>query len=225
VIEIVFESGFYTIGAVAVDAVLREVHHLAAEATTHPVETGGDISDHYRPAPRAVELDGIVTDTPIRVPGSHNNGARLVQQRFDVPTELFGMRLGPIPISIAGPTQQGSVTTFSVEMQRVRSTWEEFEAIFAERKVITIVTSLRSYEDMVLTSLDVDRRPGSYRFSAFAQQIPTVQSGRSRALVLPAVTRAVPNVEQGNQQTTPAPEIDRSLGIRMGLGNLLGLGG
>jgi hypothetical protein len=226
VIEIVFESGFYTIGSVAVDAVLREVHHLAGEATTHPVESGSDISDHYRPAPRAVELEGVITDTPIGIPGSHASGAKLVQHTFEIPKELFGMRLGPIPISIAGPSQQGSVTTFSATMERVRATWEDFEAMFAERKVITVVTSLRTYDDMVLTELEVDRKPGSYRFHAFAQQITTVQSGRSRAAPVPAVKRAVPKVDKGNQQPkpVPTPQVDKDLMLQAGMGNLLGVG-
>jgi hypothetical protein len=221
VIDVVFDRNWYMIGAIAIDAVTREVHRLAGEVTTHPVEQGSDISDHYRPAPRAIELEGIITDTPIGVPGSHNNGAKLVQRTFDIPTELFGMRLGPIPISIAGPTQQGSVSTFSTPMERVRSTWEEFEAIFAERKVITIVTSLRAYEDMVLTELEVDRKSGSYRFNAFAQQITTVQSGRSAAAPVPKVKRAVPKVDKGKQAPKPAPPVDTRSLLAAGLDKLV----
>jgi hypothetical protein len=213
VIDIVFESGCYMIDTIAVDAVVREVHRFAGEVSEHPVEDGSNVSDHYRPAARAVQLEGVITDTPIRVPGSHNNGAQLMQQTFEIPTELFGMRLGPIPISIAGPSQQGAVTTFSTPMERVRSTWEEFEAIFEEQRIITIVTSLRTYADMALRDLEVERRPGSYRFSCFAQQIRKVASGRSAMAPIPKVTRAVPKVQQGNQQPTPAPSADlKSLG-------------
>ena len=218
-IDIVFEKGFYTIGAIAVDAMVREVHRLAGEATSHPVEAGSDISDHYRPAPRGIELEGIITDTPIGVPGSHENGAVPVQRTFEIPTELFGMRLGPIPISIPGFSKQGSVTTFSTTMERVRSTWEEFESMFAERKVITIVTSLRSYEDMVLTELTVDRKPGSYHFSCFGQQITTVQSGRSATVPIPKVKRAIPKVDKGKQQPAVAPTLEeRSVALRGSLG-------
>lgn len=222
-IDIVFDTGFYMIDSIAVDAVLREVHKFAGEATTHPVEQGADISDHYRFASRAVQLEGIITDTPIRVPGSHNSGAQLTQKTFEIPTELFGMQLGPIPISIAGPSLQGSVTTFTTTMERVKSTWEEFEGIFEQRKIITIVTSLRTYADMALSELEVERRPGSYRFSCFATQIRTVASGRSAAAPVPKVVRAVPKLQKGKQAPKPAPtDADRKSMLAAGLDRLLG---
>lgn len=202
-IDIVFDDGWYRIDSIAIDAIVREVHKFAGEVTEHPVETGSNLADHYRQAPRGVQLEGVITDTPIRVPGSHNNGAVLTQKTFEIPTELFGMQLGPIPISIAGISQQGSVTTFSTTMERVKSTWEEFEQIFEQQKIITIVTSLRTYVDMALRDLDVERRPGSYKFTCFATQIRTVSSGRSAAAPIPKVTRAVPKVDKGKQQPKP----------------------
>lgn len=213
-IDLMFEDGWHRIGTIAIDCVVREVHRLAGEVTTHPVEDGSDMVDHYRPAPRAVQLEGIVTDTPIGLPGSHHNDARLVQQTFEIPNELFGMRLGPIPVSIKGTPGQGAVTTFSAPMERVRSTWEEFENIFLQRRLVTIVTSLRSYPDMALADLEVDRRPGSYKFSCFATQVRKVVSGRSAAVTLPAVKRAVPKVDKGKQQPAPAPTVDRSAAVQ-----------
>lgn len=202
-IDIVFEDGFYKIDTIAIDAVTREVHRLAGEVTEHPVEDGSNLADHYRPAPRAIELEGVITDTPLVVPGSHNNGAKLAQKTFEIPTKLFAMQLGPIPISIPGISQQGSVTTFSTTMERVRGTWEEFQAIFEEQRIITIVTSLKTYPDMALRDLTVERRPGSYKFTCAATQIRTAQSGRVAATPIPKVTRAVPKVDKGKQQTKP----------------------
>lgn len=205
-IDVVFERDGYRIDTIAIDAVVRETHRFAGEATTHPVEDGSDVSDHYRPASRAVQLEGIITDTPLRVPATHNSGVTEVQRTIEMPTELFGMRLGPIPISIAGPNMQGSVTTFSGPMERVQSTWESFEEIFELQKIITIVTSLRTYADMALSELEVERRPGSYKFSCFAVQIRTVFSGRSMAAPIPKVLRAVRKVDKGKQQ--PKPEVE-----------------
>jgi hypothetical protein len=220
-----YEDGWARIGAIAIDAVVREVHKFAGEVTEHPVEEGADISDHYRPAPRGVQLEGVISDTPLRVPGSHSNDAQQIQRTFDIPTELFALQLGPIPIRIAGPTHQGSVTTFSKPMERVKSTWEEFEAIFAQQKIITIVTTLRVYPDMALRELDVERRANSYHFTCFALQIRTVVSGRSAAAIpIPKVKRAVPTVEKGKQDTAPVEPAKRSLAVQAGLAKLIGLG-
>lgn len=210
-IDMVYESAWYMIDSIAVDAMLTEVHMFAAEGTDHPVEDGANLSDHYRPAPRAVQLSGVITDTPMRVPGSHQNNAQPKQITFDIPNELFGMQLGPIPISIKGTPKQGSVTGFSTTMERVRSTWEEFEAIFEQRRIITIVTSLRVYDNMTLRELEVEKRGSSIRFNCMAVQQRTVASGRVAAQPVPVVPtepRALPTVDAGKQNPSPAPETD-----------------
>jgi hypothetical protein len=216
VIDLVFERDGYRIDTIAIDAVVRETHHFAGEVTTHPVEDGSDVSDHYRPASRAVQLEGVITETPLRVPASHNSGAVLTQRTIEMPTELFGMRLGPIALTIPGAPQQGSVTTFSTPMERVKGTWESFEEIFEQQKIVTIVTSLRVYADMALSELEVERRSGSYKFTCFATQIRTVVSGRSTAAPIPKVVRAVPKVNKGKQQPKPeTPEVKQSVGDRL----------
>lgn len=54
-----------TIGIVQFDASVDETHVTASEATTHPVETGGEVSDHIRRLPTEITITGQVTDTPI----------------------------------------------------------------------------------------------------------------------------------------------------------------
>jgi hypothetical protein len=221
VIDVVYETAYYMIDTIAVDAILSEVHLLAGEGTDHPIEDGSNISDHYRPAPRALQLEGVITDTPIRMPGSHTNGAQLKQQTFEIPNELFGMQLGPIPISIKGAPGQGSVTGFSTAMERVRSTWEEFEAIVEQRRIITIVTSLRTYDNMTLRQLEVDKRGSSYRFNCLAVQQRTVVSGRVTARPVPRVPRALPKANAGKQNPKPAPEADTRSLLASGMDALL----
>jgi len=58
-------SGQLTIGDLTCDASVSEVHNTEADVTEHPVETGSDISEHYRKRPRMVSIDGIVTATPL----------------------------------------------------------------------------------------------------------------------------------------------------------------
>jgi hypothetical protein len=53
------------VGVIAFDATPNELHSNEAETTDHPVEEGSDISDHVRKRPRKIELNGLVTNTPI----------------------------------------------------------------------------------------------------------------------------------------------------------------
>lgn len=48
-----------------IDVALREDHDLPAEATDHPVERGGDITDHVRVRPVTITVEGIVSDYPV----------------------------------------------------------------------------------------------------------------------------------------------------------------
>jgi hypothetical protein len=53
------------IGDLVLDAALAHTLQADADVTDHPVEKGSAVTDHYRPKPRQVQVDGIVTDTPV----------------------------------------------------------------------------------------------------------------------------------------------------------------
>jgi len=53
------------IGVVELDAALSETHSKEALVTDHPVEFGADVSDHIRRLPDSVEINGIVSNTPL----------------------------------------------------------------------------------------------------------------------------------------------------------------
>ena len=53
------------IGGFIVDASIEESHGFDSEITSFPVESGGVISDHVRLLPLALQLECIVSDTPI----------------------------------------------------------------------------------------------------------------------------------------------------------------
>lgn len=46
------------------DASLSESHSAEAEATDHPVEQGANITDHIRPKPQMLTIEGFVSNTP-----------------------------------------------------------------------------------------------------------------------------------------------------------------
>jgi hypothetical protein len=58
-------AGRLKIGDVTVDASVSEVHNLDADVTEHPVEQGSDAADHYRAKQRTLQIDGVVSSTPI----------------------------------------------------------------------------------------------------------------------------------------------------------------
>jgi hypothetical protein len=59
--------------AVEFDASLREVPTHTVEVTDRPVESGASVSDHMRKLPVEIEIEGIVTDTPVQILGNARN--------------------------------------------------------------------------------------------------------------------------------------------------------
>jgi len=55
------------VGVVQFDCSLSEGHTSDSEITDHPVELGGIISDHIRELPEELELNGVVSQTPIAI--------------------------------------------------------------------------------------------------------------------------------------------------------------
>lgn len=54
-----------------IDVSVREQHNLTAEKTRFPIEDGSDITDHVRIMPQQLVIEGVVTNQPIELPGSH----------------------------------------------------------------------------------------------------------------------------------------------------------
>jgi len=63
------------IGGIWIDCSVREAHSLTGTCTKHAVEEGADVTDHVRVMPDSLQLEGIVTNTPIEQPYSHTSGA------------------------------------------------------------------------------------------------------------------------------------------------------
>lgn len=112
---------------IIVDASVRETHSVSGQISDHPVESGIDIVDHYRVLPRKVQIEGVITDTPIATgfPG----------------TTLINSAAGLI-----NGDEKPSVNA-----------WLELQRFFDKAVVVNIRTSLRLYENMVLTDLSVTR--------------------------------------------------------------------
>ncbi len=47
-----------------IDATLSQEHSFESDVTQYPVESGGDITDHVRPKPVQLSIEGVVSDTP-----------------------------------------------------------------------------------------------------------------------------------------------------------------
>ncbi len=149
---------------IVVDASIREVHSVTGEVSDHPVESGIDIVDHYRVLPRQVEVEALVTNTPI---ATGLPGASLVNS-------VIGL--------VQGDTDPSS------------NAWNEFQRFFDEAVVLDVSTSLKKYENMVMTDLAVtrDSKTGqALSFSASFREVRFVDTEQGEAISLATVGQAI----------------------------------
>ncbi|MDD5034859.1 MAG: hypothetical protein PHE55_08890 [Methylococcaceae bacterium] len=129
--EMIFGIQKAQVGIVMFDATLNETHSDTAEVTEHPVEFGADVSDNIRMMPATLELEGIVSSTPIvflasiTAPSPLENKLQLYPTRsYDRPGDAYD------------------------ELRR---------AMREDGGGITVSTTLRTYENMAITSLEANR--------------------------------------------------------------------
>lgn len=182
---IVAKRGSSQIDTVVLDASITEQHRFANQITEHPVEEGAAISDHARPLPDGLTMEFVITNTPI--------GARASRS-----VERWGVRFTShteqdAPIGAPGPAADALTKLL---------------AIRNEGRLVTVYTTLRTYESMAIESLDVprDRTTGeALRGTATFKRVRVVKNKLTRVVVA-RDPRAGQKVKTGKQATPAATE-------------------
>ncbi len=125
--ELIFQVSKMAVGAVEFDCSVSETHVDEAEITDHPVEGGADMTDHIRKLPVSLELNGLITNTPVAIMASLTGGS-------PVTTDVLPFVL-----------------------DRVEAGYAELRRTMDEGERLDVSTSLRSYENMAIKNLVVSR--------------------------------------------------------------------
>ena len=107
-VSMFFGGKKHRLGAIEIDALIKESHEFRSQVTEHPVESGEAFIDHIYQLPMTVHLEGIITNTPNTligftafdslhavVTGKSND---IAEQAFKKIEEIFSKRE---PINIA----------------------------------------------------------------------------------------------------------------------------
>lgn len=92
----------HRLGAIELDAVIKESHELKAQVTEHPAESGESFCDHVAGLPTTIQLEGIISNTPMTFIGItafrslanilSEQSNDLAQQAFTKLEEIFAKR-------------------------------------------------------------------------------------------------------------------------------------
>ena len=178
-VNLVFDRTLVKIGTVTLDVSLSEAHSSTNEVTDHPVEQGVNIVDHVRPKPDILRLEGMVSNTPLPLPTAETQVRTSKGRTFRSRSEI---------------NQTAAGTAYS-----------DLLALKENATLVTVVTGLRTYTDMVIESLDVprDARTGqTLRFSCTLKQVRT-------AVVQTAKVVPQQKNSKGKKATTPTTTEER----------------
>lgn len=179
------------IADMTLDCVLSESHKAEVEVTSHPVEKGADITDHARQKPREVTITAIISETPVT----------LSQQRRVIKSD--GTRIETL---VAQPIPLNSD-------QYVGAALAKLDRLLATKELVTLVTALRSYKDMMLTSLTIPKDPKTgmaLNFTAVFREIrfAVIRTTEAQTKVVKTANK---KVNLGKQVGKPKPEANRSI--------------
>jgi hypothetical protein len=110
---------------------VREVPRVASTISKHPVESGGAPADNIRPEPRTVQIDGVISDAPIREPSTQMDGA--------------------------SGTRRDGVLQFSGALRPRARNRDLLVALVQSGTLVTIRSDREAYEGFVLTRFEAPR--------------------------------------------------------------------
>lgn len=175
-ISLLFPKSKVSVGLVEFDATLSETHRKTNEVTAHPVEAGVDVVDHIRPLPEEVEINGVVSDTPLvflaslRAPSPIKGALTRPSDRADTAyAELEAIMANAELVEVITRLREYedmAITDMTIE--RDASTGNVLNASLSLRQVMTVETQT------VAAPVPVDA--GNAKSKALGKQTPTEAS-------------------------------------------------
>ncbi len=158
-LNVIFPVKQSQIGTVTVDAAVSEKHSFASTPTRNPVEEGAKVTDHVELEPVRLSIQGMISDSPLDFQILNN----IAKGDFKAIGKSFKDGLN----NSLGKTSR-SIEQFEALLQLQKS-----------RQPFEVITGLKIYKDMILTSLDIDRTATTGKalhFTAEMEQIRIVSS-------------------------------------------------
>lgn len=190
-VTLVYRGARAKIDALELDASVSEHHQTQVEVTDHPVEQGVAISDHRRRKPDTITIEGIVSNTALPDPS-----AGLTQQRSN---------------------GQDFLSRSIRDTGKAEDAYSQLLDLADSTTLITVVTAIRTYENMTLTELSLprDARSGdSIRFTATFREIRVVQNATVQ--VQTSTPRGKPKKDLVKKAPTKATDQEMESSLHVG---------
>lgn len=130
---------------IQIDATMSETHGRTSTASKFPIEDGSSIGDHFILGNHTLKLQGIISDTPIR----------LEQALLTTAISAFVPPLGVVAVA-AGANLVQRLFSSTPKSPSVQA-YEQLLDLQAQRQPFSVVTTLKRYDKMWITNLSAPR--------------------------------------------------------------------
>ena len=185
------------IGELLLDATLTETHSYKNQVSQFPVETGIDINDNIKLDPDTVSLTGVVSNSPVSV-------------QFSDVTDIVRKRNGATEAKRI--SREGTATRVETAQDILLAiSGRKINGEDQEPQLVTIVTGLRVYTNMAMTSLEITRTGTTGQSLPFTAQFLRIQVVDTETITIPKPQPAFKDktsskVEKGNQTPKESSE-------------------
>jgi hypothetical protein len=166
-----------------VDATISETVNYESELTEYPVEDGPDVSDNVRLKPVSLEIQGLVSESPITLRGAAASLATsaavaVAGRKGGFNTQLAGVAGGFIGASLLKETVNGADADGNTRaLNPADVARKQLEDMWRRKQIFVIVTRRRKYDSMIITKLTFPKTQQdgfSLRFNMSVRQIRIV---------------------------------------------------
>lgn len=172
-----------------IDVATTVNYERSAEVTEHPVEDGSPTADHIRIVNGIFSLEGVISDTPVRVPRSHTRG--------------LARAVGNVELRVGNDTVRVQLQRWSGPLERKRACNDALAELVGRRYKVTLTTSLEEVTNLAVTRFHVteDVEAGNaLKLQIEFKQLRFAQTARA---AVPAIPRARPVAPRGPQPPEP----------------------
>lgn len=173
------------VDTLVLDASLKEDHSGDVKVTEHPVESGSSVADHARVEPETLTLEGMVSATPLA-----RAVARAVQAARPGTDSVLNAVRANAPDGTFGDTEYALAKLLDLKKAK---------------QLVTVITSIRAYQNMLVTQLRFPRDPQSGEALYFTIAFREVQlvGVRRREVVVAKEPKANGKQAAGKQVAKP----------------------
>lgn len=186
-----------------IDATISESPKYEAEPTDYAVEDGPDVTDNIRLKPITLQIDGLVSETPITLKSQASGLVTSVGATLGAKIGGFNSQLGTIAGGIIGSrlfkdSSEGldangetrSLNPADIARKVLEDTWRS-------KRIFTVVTKRRKYDNMVITSLSFPRSTNEGRALKFSVSLKQIR------IVSPETIAITKNIESNAAHGAP----------------------